>query len=285
MLSLERRTSSAEVRVLARHGAGMSERSDAVAVEEPLEIRLRSGGRTQRVAITMRTPGADLELAAGFVLNEGIVPSRAAIARIRHCDDANLTADERGNVVTVDVHGAADAGTILERHFTVSSACGVCGSAGIEQLRARGMRPLRDEARIDGSVVAMLPDMMRPRQNIFSSTGGLHAAALFSLDGRLLALREDIGRHNAVDKITGWLALSGAHDAARSALAVSGRCGYEIVQKALAAGIPIVASVSAPSSLAVDLARAFDLTLAGFVRDGRWNLYAGRHRVTDAAAS
>lgn len=279
MLSLERRTATAEVRVLARHGAGVSERSDTLAVEEPLEIRLRAGGRTQRVAITMRTPGADLELAAGFVLNEGIVPSRDAITRIRHCDDAQLGDAERGNVVTVDVHGALEAAAILERHFTVSSACGVCGSAGIEQLRARGIRPLNDAARIDAAVLSALPEMMRPRQNVFSATGGLHAAALFSLDGRLLAVREDIGRHNAVDKIAGWLALTRACDAGRSVLAVSGRCGYEIVQKALAAGIPIVASVSAPSSLAVDLARTFDLTLAGFVRDGRWNLYAGRHRV------
>jgi FdhD protein len=234
---------------------------------------------TRRIAITMRTPGADIELAAGFVLGEGIA-SRAQIARIRHCDDDDLPADERGNVVTIEVRGAVDADAILERHFTVSSACGVCGTGGIALLRARGYAPLPDGARIAPVILAALPERMRPRQNVFAHTGGLHAAGLFSLDGTLLALREDVGRHNAVDKIIGWLALAGRADPARSALAISGRCGYEIVQKALVAGIPIVASVSAPSSLAIALARTFNLTLASFVRDGGWNCYAGEARVT-----
>ncbi len=255
------------------------ERAERVVVEEPLEIRLRARGRTRRVAVTMRTPGADLELAAGFVLGEGIVPGREAIAAIRHCEDRELAPDERGNVVTVDVRARVDAGTLLERHFTISSACGVCGTAGIEALRARGCRSLPDGARIDAAALGALPERMRARQSLFAATGGLHAAALFALDGTLLAVREDVGRHNAVDKIVGWLALTGAADPARCALAVSGRCGYEIAQKALAAGIPVVASVSAPSSLAVALAETFGLTLAGFVRDGRWNCYAGAQRI------
>ena len=255
-------------------------RSERVAEEEPLEIRLRSRGTSRRIAVTMRTPGCDLELAAGFVLNEGIVPSADAIEAIRHCTDATVQESDRGNVVTVDVRGAADAASVMERHFTISSACGVCGTANLAQLRDRGLRPPNPGARIAEDVLASLPARMRARQRVFDLTGGLHAAALFALDGTLLAAREDIGRHNAVDKICGWLALRRAADPAQTALAVSGRCGYEIAQKALAAGIPIVASVSAPSSLAVDVASAFDLTLAGFVRDGRWTAYSGGHRIT-----
>jgi FdhD protein len=274
------RTSSVEVRTVARRDGVVRERVDRVCVEEPLEIRLRARGETRRVAVTMRTPGADLELAAGFVLGEGIVPSREAIRSIRHCDDAELADDERGNVVTVEVGAHVEASTLLERHFTISSACGVCGTAGIELLRARGLATLDDDARIDGALLAELPERMRLRQNVFDATGGLHAAALFTLDGTPLAVREDVGRHNAVDKIAGFIALRGNVDPARCALVVSGRCGYEIAQKAIAARIPIVASVSAPSSLAVQLANAFDLTLAGFVRTNRWNVYSGGHRVT-----
>ena len=276
----ETRTSSVEVRTVARRDGVVRERVDRVCVEEPLEIRLRARGETRRVAVTMRTPGADLELAAGFVLGEGIVPSREAIRAIRHCDDAELAADERGNVVTVDVLAHVEASTLLERHFTISSACGVCGTAGIELLRARGLHALDDDARIDGALLAELPERMRLRQNVFDATGGLHAAALFALDGTPLAVREDVGRHNAVDKIAGFIALRGNVDPTRCALVVSGRCGYEIAQKAIAARIPIVASVSAPSSLAVELANAFDLTLAGFVRTGRWNVYSGARRIT-----
>jgi FdhD protein len=278
----EMRTSSVEVRTVSRRDGVVRERVDRVCVEEPLEIRLRARGETRRVAVTMRTPGADLELAAGFVLGEGIVPSREAIRAIRHCDDADLAADERGNVVTVDVDARVEASTLLERHFTISSACGVCGTAGIELLRARGLRALDDDgARIGGALLAQLPERMRLRQNVFDATGGLHAAALFALDGTPLAVREDVGRHNAVDKIAGFIALRGNVDPTRCALVVSGRCGYEIAQKAIAARIPIVASVSAPSSLAVELATAFDLTLAGFVRTDRWNVYSAPHRIAD----
>ncbi|HEY0614577.1 MAG TPA: formate dehydrogenase accessory sulfurtransferase FdhD [Candidatus Elarobacter sp.] len=273
------RSASADVRAVVLRDGGLRERVDRVCVEEPLEIRLRAGGETRRVAVTMRTPGADLELAAGFVLGEGIVPNRDAIAAIRHCDDAGLSEDERGNVVTVDLRARLAAGILLERHFTISSACGVCGTAGIELLRERGMRRLDDDALISGALLAQLPERMRLRQNVFETTGGLHAAALFALDGRLIAVREDVGRHNAVDKVVGTIALRGDVDPAECALIVSGRCGYEIAQKAIAARIPIVGSVSAPSSLAIDLARAFDLTLAGFVRGDRWNVYSGLRRI------
>jgi len=276
------RSSSVGVRVVASRGGTLRERADQVCVEEPLEIRLRARGETRRVAVTMRTPGADLELAAGFVLGEGIVPHRDAIVGIRHCDDRELAPEERGNVVTVDVRARFDAHALLERHFTISSACGVCGTAGIELLRARGMRALPSGARIDADVLAALPERMRAHQNVFDATGGLHAAALFALDGTLLAVREDVGRHNAADKIAGFIALRGGIDPAQCALVVSGRCGYEIAQKTIAAGIPIVASVSAPSSLAVELANAFGLTLAGFVRGDRWNVYAGEQRISAA---
>ncbi|MFN2460518.1 MAG: formate dehydrogenase accessory sulfurtransferase FdhD [Candidatus Velthaea sp.] len=271
--------STQDVPLLSQRDGAVTARVDRVVVEEPLEIRLRAAGETRRIAVTMRTPGADLELAAGFVLGEGIVPDRDAIRSIRHCEDRELEPEERGNVVTVDVRARLEAGKLLERHFTISSACGVCGSAGIALLRARGYAPLQADARIDGALLGSLPERMRPRQTVFAATSGLHAAALFALDGRLLALREDVGRHNAVDKIVGWLALRGRADPARTALVVSGRCGYEIAQKAVAARIPIVASVSAPSSLAIALANAFGLTLAGFVRDGRWNAYAGAERI------
>jgi FdhD protein len=273
------RSSAVDVRTVVRRDDVVRERVDRVCVEEPLEIRLRARGETRRVAVTMRTPGADLELAAGFVLGEGIVPNREAIRAIRHCDDDDLALDERGNVVTIEVRARIEASRLLERHFTISSACGVCGTAGIELLRARGMRAIESDARIDGALLAQLPDRMRIRQNVFDATGGLHAAALFALDGNALAVREDVGRHNAVDKICGFAALRGIN-ASRTVLVVSGRCGYEIAQKAVAARIPIVASVSAPSSLAVQLANEFDLTLAGFVRTDRWNIYSGLHRIT-----
>jgi FdhD protein len=274
------RSASVDVRSVVLRDGALRERADRVCVEEPLEIRLRARGETQRVAVTMRTPGADLELAAGFVLGEGIVPNRDAIAGIRHCDDAELSDEERGNVVTVDVRAKLEASALLERHFTISSACGVCGTAGIDLLRARGLRTLDGDAKLDGALLAKLPDRMRVRQNVFESTGGLHAAGLFALDGTPVAVREDVGRHNAVDKITGHIALRGDVDPAACVLVVSGRCGYEIAQKAIAARIPIVASVSAPSSLAVQLANAFDLTLAGFVRGDRWNVYSGLRRIT-----
>ncbi|HTD37729.1 MAG TPA: formate dehydrogenase accessory sulfurtransferase FdhD [Candidatus Limnocylindrales bacterium] len=272
------RSSAVDVRTVVRRDGILRERVDRVCVEEPLEIRLCARGETRRVAVTMRTPGADLELAAGFVLGEAIVPNRAAIRAIRHCDDRDLSPDERGNVVTVDVRARIEASALLERHFTISSACGVCGTAGIELLRARGLRAIESDARIDGALLAQLPERMRVRQNVFDATGGLHAAALFDLDGEVLAVREDVGRHNAVDKIAGFIALRGI-DSSHTALVVSGRCGYEIAQKAIAARIPIVASVSAPSSLAVELANEFGLTLAAFVRTDRWNVYSGLHRI------
>jgi len=275
-----RKTASVDVRAAVYRDGVIRDHVDRVCVEEPLEIRLRTSHTARRIALTMRTPGADLELAAGFLLGEGIVPNRRAIVAVRHCDDPDLPPEERGNVVTVDVRAAFDAGALLERHFTITSACGVCGTAGIQLLKQCGYRVLDDDdARIAGSVLGSLPARMRTRQTVFEATGGLHAAGLFALDGSLLAVREDVGRHNAVDKIVGTIALRGGIDPSRCALVVSGRCGYEIAQKAVAARIPIVASVSAPSSLAVELASEFGLTLAGFVRGDRWNVYAGPDRV------
>ena len=272
-------TAAGDVPVLCWNGGTAAQRNDAVVTEEPLELRLRCGGETRRIAVTMRTPGADLELAAGFVLGEGIVDDPSEISSIAHCDDPALAPAERGNVVTIAARVGATATAALERHFTISSACGVCGTASIELLRSRGYAAAPTGGTIDADLLASLPERMRARQRLFETTGGLHAAALFDRSGTLLALREDVGRHNAVDKVIGWLALRRVARASDCVLVVSGRCSYEIVQKALAARIPIVAAVSAPTSLAVALAGAFDLTLVGFVRDRRWNCYAGGERI------
>ena len=246
------RTSSLDVRVLARRRGGTRESVDRVSVEEPLEIRVQTQGRTHRVACTMRTPGCDVELAAGFVLNEAIVTGREQILRI----------DADDNVATVEVDG--EVGTF----------------DGLERLHRRDYRRLPPGAAIGPEVLAGLTNVMHAKQSISATLTGLSAAALFALDGSLLAMREDVSVHSAVDKLSGWLALTGACDPARTAIAISARCDYEIVQKALATGIPIVASPSTPSSLAIALAREFGLTLAGSVRNGGWNLYAGYDRVS-----
>jgi FdhD protein len=271
---------SAGVRIVAAEGGTRRETHDDVATEEPLELRLSAGGHTRTLAVTMRTPGNDIELAAGFALGEGIVRSRREIAEVAYCLDPTLEPEQRYNVVTIDLVCEHLPDThAFERHFTMSSACGVCGRAELQALRDR-VEPIDDGARIAQSLLFSLPQRMREAQPVFARTGGLHAAALFALDGELLAVREDVGRHNALDKLIGWALLNDRVPLGHTVLAVSGRTSYEIVQKAVVARIPIVASVSAPSSLAVDLALEFDLTLAGFVRDGRANLYAGAQRCT-----
>ncbi|HEY1429674.1 MAG TPA: formate dehydrogenase accessory sulfurtransferase FdhD [Candidatus Tumulicola sp.] len=268
------------VRVLALDGRRSVAKNDAVATEEPLEIRLSAGGNTQSLATTMRTPGNDFELAAGFVFGEGVVVRRDDVREIRYCLDADVGTEQRYNVVTVELAAAAlpDIRN-LERHFTVNSACGVCGRAHLDALRDAGIVPVEDAMTIDPELLYDLPQRMRTAQRVFETTGGLHAAALFDDSGNALAVREDIGRHNAVDKLSGWGLMNGSLPFSQRVLMVSGRAGYEIVQKAIVARIPIVCSVSAPSSLAVDLAREFHVTLAGFVRDGRANVYSATERI------
>jgi len=269
-----------ELEVLALDGAARATKADTLVTEEPLELRMVAGGVTKTLAITMRTPGNDFELAAGFVYNEGILRDRDAIAQITYCLDPAIDVDQRYNVVNVEL--AATALPELdrfERHFTTSSACGVCGRAQLDSLRDLGIAPVDDDVTITPELLYSLPSRMRQAQRVFESTGGLHAAALFDERGSVIVAREDVGRHNAVDKLVGWGLLEGRLPLSRSVLMVSGRAGYEILQKSAMARIPIVCSVSAPSSLAVTLAREFNITLAGFVRNERANIYAAPQRI------
>ena len=276
----ERAGRTTEVEVFAIDGASAKRKHDTVVTEEPLEIRLAAGGATRTLAITMRTPGNDFELAAGFVYGEGIVRARGEIAGINYCLDPAIDPEQRYNIVTVDLaSGNLPDLDRLERHFTTSSACGVCGRAQLDSLRDLGIEPIDDDVRVDAATVYALPERMREAQRVFESTGGLHAAALFNEKGALKAVREDVGRHNAVDKLAGWGLLDSHLPYSRSILVASGRAGYEILQKSAVARIPIVCSVSAPSSLAVDLAREFNITLVGFLRGERANVYAGSERV------
>ncbi|MCX7789709.1 MAG: formate dehydrogenase accessory sulfurtransferase FdhD, partial [Chloroflexaceae bacterium] len=246
-------------------GVGRSRR-DELAVEEPLEIRVRAGGTQRSLAITMRTPGNDFELAAGFLFSEGLIADRQDIAQIAYCVDPQVDGEQRYNIVQVVLRrDELPDLTTFTRHFTVGSACGVCGRAELDALRGRGCAPLAPGPSIRPEVITALPQRLYGAQGLFGRTGGLHAAALFDPAGELLVCREDIGRHNALDKLIGWALLGGRVPLANSVLMVSGRASYEIVQKALVAGIPIVCAVSAPSSLAVHLAREFGLTLIGFV--------------------
>ena len=256
-------------------------REDLLAVEEPLEIQLgydRRGWRVHKnVSITMRTPGADAELAAGFLFTEGIVGGASQIEGI-HAAEANVVRVELRPGVAVDLRR-------MERHFYTTSSCGVCGKASIAALNVGGRKlspadgPVFDAATIHG-----LSATLRATQAVFDQTGGLHAAAIFDRTGGLLAVREDVGRHNAVDKLIGTLLLSGAPAPfGERLLFVSARASFELVQKALAAGIPILAAVGAPSSLAVELAQAHGMTLLGFVRQGRFNIYAGEARIRASA--
>ena len=255
-------------------------KSDYLATEEPMEIRLLTGGKRQTVAVTMRTPGADFELAAGFLYGEGIVSSREEIKRISYCVDADVDVEQRYNIVNVELRGDREYDLrTLERHFYTTSACGVCGKASLEQLELRGCPVVGPGPEVAAETIYSLPGKLRESQGLFEATGGLHAAALFDAEGNLLALREDVGRHNATDKLVGWALLEGRLPLSKNVVMVSGRSSFEILQKCLTAGVPIVCAVSAPSSLAVDVAREFGMTLVGFLRGGRFNVYAGFDRM------
>jgi FdhD protein len=257
---------------------GREPRDDALAVEEPLEIRVG----TETVAVTMRTPGDDFELAAGYLATEGLLESPADIVRLEHCREVR-SAEEEGNVVVVRAAVPAARLAAARRLTQTSSSCGVCGKSSIDAVRAR-YSPLPAGEAWDPELLASLPHRLASAQRAFAATGGLHAAAVFFRDGRDTVVREDIGRHNAVDKVLGRLFLDGQWPLPGAALAVSGRASFEIVQKALAAGLPALAAVSAPSSLAVELARSSGMLLAGFVRNGSFNVYAGEDRLSPGAA-
>ncbi len=259
-----------------RHGSAPCAAGDAVAIEEPMEIRVRGKG----VSVTMRTPGHDDELAAGFLFTEAVVRRRDDIARIDPCIRA---AD--GNVINVFLapHVAVDFDR-LTRHVFASSSCGVCGKATIDAVHTRfDPVALSDGLRLTASQLQFLPETMRRQQVAFDQTGGLHAAAVFDARGQLIVLREDVGRHNAVDKVIGHALIAGLMPLDRHVLLVSGRASFEIVQKALAARIPLVAAVGAPTTLAVAFARDSGQTLVGFLRDARMNVYAGAERLADLA--
>ncbi|GAA0922768.1 formate dehydrogenase accessory sulfurtransferase FdhD [Nonomuraea longicatena] len=269
-------TTRARVRELS--GGTARDRRDTLATEEPLEVRVQSPEGVRTVAITMRTPGHDFDLAAGFLHGEGLVePGR--ITAIGYCTDDDVEPEARYNVVTVRIDGPLPDLPGLDRHFLTSSACGVCGSASLAALRHRCAPVVADELRITPEVLYGLPGKLRAAQGVFGKTGGLQAAGLFTAGGEPVAAREDVGRHNAVDKLVGWSALTGRLPLESHLLMVSGRASYEIMQKALAARVPVVCAVGAPSSLAVDLARDFGMTLVGFLRGERCNVYAGMDRV------
>jgi FdhD protein len=275
-----RRSSKTKTRVRVVEDGKMRIRPDTLATEEPMEIRLLAGGATQTVAVTMRTPGADFELAAGFLYGEGIVKSTDDIARISYCVDSDLDAAQQYNIVNVELRGGTEYDLRpLERHFYTTSACGVCGKASLEQLELRGCPVVGPGPEISAETIYSLPGKLREAQGLFDATGGLHAAALFDEEGNLIALREDVGRHNATDKLVGWALLEGKLPLSGHIVMVSGRSSFEILQKCLTAGVPFVCAISAPSSLAVDVAREFGMTLVGFLRGERFNVYAGLERV------
>ncbi|HEY6096998.1 MAG TPA: formate dehydrogenase accessory sulfurtransferase FdhD [Candidatus Deferrimicrobium sp.] len=269
-------------RVRAREGDSETERDDTLAVEEPLEIRCRQEGSrgVRTFAITMRTPGHDEELAAGLLFAEGVLRGPSDLLSLGRPKDPRMDPEVAANVmiatVSKEASGRAEA---LGRGTVMGSACGVCGKTSIENVVPHDRPPLVSRLTVSPELLYALPARLREGQSIFSKTGGLHAAGLFSADAALRELREDIGRHNATDKLVGAFLLSGALPLSDSILLVSGRAGFEIVQKAFAAGIPILAAVSAPSSLAVELAETAGMTLIGFLRDRRFNVYSGSGRV------
>ena len=273
-------TTTARRPVVRYAGGGRVSRPDTLAVEEPLEIRLDRGGGGETFTVTMRTPGHDLELALGFLVSEGVARAPADVLAARHCPDAARDADGEPTHNVVEVRLRAGIVVPAARYRQVSSACGICGTASIDAVRSTcAHTPAGDDVRVAAETVAALPDTLRAAQRVFDRTGGLHAAGLFTASGELVVLREDVGRHNAVDKVVGWAFERGMLPLRGHVLQVSGRASFELVQKASMAGCPVLAAVSAPSSLAVDLAAESGLTLIGFSRGESFNVYAGIERV------
>lgn len=277
---LEKQRSVNLTRVSEWDDGNIGHKDDYLASEEPLEIRIGD----QPLSVTMRTPGHDLELATGFLFTEGLIQNREQIVAIEGVEPVTEDGVKRGNVVQAElVAEAAPDFAKMRRHFFASSSCGICGKASIDAVRSRLLTAPNPEFRVEAELLTSLPDVLRASQDVFQRTGGLHAAALFDSSGGLLVVREDIGRHNAVDKVVGWALLDHRVPLGNAILLVSGRGGFEIVQKALVAGIPVLASVSAPSSLAVQLARELRMTLIGFLRGRRFVIYSGEERIAGAA--
>jgi FdhD protein len=265
----------------ARHlaGGGAADRSETLAVEEPLEIRLNGSALT----VTMRTPGSDVELAQGFLLTEGVIARREDIATIRYCPGADVDGVNSYNVLDVTLSPGVPMPEVdVTRNFYTTSSCGICGKASLEAVRSVSRHcPGDDPVTVSAQAITAMPDRLRESQKVFDSTGGLHGAALFDKDAQLLVAREDIGRHNAVDKVIGWAIEHGRIPLAGTVLLVSGRASFELTQKAVMAGIPVLAAVSAPSSLAVDLAAQSGMTLVAFLRGESMNVYSRSDRIID----
>jgi FdhD protein len=270
--------SVSRVRVLALSGHDHEERDESLAGEEPLEMRACGAGQEPvSIAVTMRTPGDEEALAAGFLISEGLVtPSDLIGVRFETGDPATMARPE--NEVTVRLAKEFDASRVAKRDFVATASCGICGKASVDDVVQR-CGPLPDGPLVERQTLLALPVAMRQAQEVFASTGGLHAAALFTAEGRLRALREDVGRHNALDKVIGDAALAGELPLHGSVLLVSGRVSFEIVQKAAMAGLSVLAAVSAPTDLAVATAERLGMTLIGFLREERFNIYTGRQRI------
>ncbi len=271
------RTPVAPIAITRFDGGSVSSADDLLVTEEPLEIRLGHGPehdrKEVRLSVTMRTPGHDEELALGFLFTEGIITDAAQVLRVAYCE--NVKEEERGNVVRAELHPAIDPDPAKwQRNFYTTSSCGVCGKSSIDAIRTQCTVPLGRAPKLDHALITALPDRMREAQTVFKHTGGIHAAALFNEKGELLILREDVGRHNAVDKVIGAV-LTRNLPMSACVLLVSGRAGFELVQKCVMAGLPAMAAVGAPSSLAVQLARDSGLLLIGFLRGDRFNVYSG----------
>ncbi|MEM7016912.1 MAG: formate dehydrogenase accessory sulfurtransferase FdhD [Pseudomonadota bacterium] len=280
----DQKTGVQQVMVYTHTANSVESRRDALAMEEPLEITLNLVEKDQRVmrsiSITMRTPGQDFELAAGFLYTEGIIHDTNDIRGIEYCGPA---IDGLHNIVKVILHDEIDVDLQrLQRHFYTTSSCGICGKSSLDAVEVMGIEALNINApKVSAALLANLPGILRKQQAVFDETGGLHAAALFSAEGELLDIREDVGRHNALDKLIGAQFLKGNLPGTDKLLLLSGRISFELVQKALVAGIPIIAAVSAPSSLALKLAQRFDMTLIGFLRGTRFNVYHGKQRIQE----
>jgi FdhD protein len=263
--------------------SGRRRRPDALAAEEPLEIRVDG----KALAVTMRTPGHDVELAHGFLLTEGVIGDREDIGTARYCDSVDESGKNTYNVLDLSLaEGVPAPDTGVERNFYTTSSCGVCGKAALDAVKLKTrFSPASDPLRLSPTILTKLPDALREAQRVFESTGGLHAAGLFQADGTMLVVREDVGRHNAVDKVMGWALLQQLVPLTGTVLLVSGRASFELVQKAAMAGVPLLAAVSAPSSLAVELAEESGMTLIGFLRGEEMNVYTGIERLVEYSTS
>jgi FdhD protein len=269
---------TARRRVSHRTGDTTTKRADTLVVEEPLEIRVNGSA----ITVTMRTPGSDFELAQGFLITEGLITQRDDIATVRYCQGAGQDGVNSYNVLDVTLTpGVTLPDLNVTRNFYSTSSCGVCGKSSLDAVRlASRHAPGDDPSTVPAATLTAMPAQLRSAQKVFATTGGLHGAALFSADGTMLAVREDVGRHNAVDKVIGWALESGRIPLGETVLLVSGRASFELTQKAVMAGIPVLAAVSAPSSLAVDLATQSGLTLVAFLRGDSMNVYSRADRIT-----